>query len=256
MQPVVRIIALFRAYAALSVALVMAFSWLVSGCGNGFMSSVPSETISMPAPGDPIGLTPPEDAFPSEPGVEPVELPTALWDSVRSEGPEWTQHVYKDLFDSAFEFDSAVPQDIGDFCPNYMGLSARERKSFWLYFVSVIAQFESGFRPEVSFQESFNDSRGRPVISRGLLQISIESANGYGCGFRRQSELHDPLRNLSCGVEILSHWLERDNRIAGGRGQSARGAGRYWSIFRPSHRRFQDVKDALRSAPMCNARID
>ena len=47
-----------------------------------------------------------------------------------------------------------------------------------------MARYESGFKPEATYKENFKDSQGRFIISRGLYQLSVESANqkAYGCG--------------------------------------------------------------------------
>lgn len=99
--------------------------------------------------------------------------------------------------------------------------------------VSIMAKYESSFKPETQFKESFNDSKGKPVISRGLLQLSIESANqkAYGCNIKKAEELHNPKTNLECAVKIVVFQANKSGTLMdGNRG----GASAYWSVARKS----------------------
>lgn len=157
---------------------------------------------------------------------------TPLWESKVSGSREWTNHLYSELDRLGNDLLDVIPADAGTFCPNYRNLNYDERKKYWIFMISAMTRFESGFDPKTSFKEGFNDSSGRPVISRGLLQLSIESSRGYDCGLRDAEELHDPFKNLSCGVRILDRWLGRDGRIAGKVDGKWRGGARYWSVLR------------------------
>lgn len=99
--------------------------------------------------------------------------------------------------------------------------------------LAKMAQFESSFKPETSYKESFKDSKGKNVISRGLLQLSIESANQspYQCNIKKEQDLHDPKINLECAVKIAVRWINKDGEFFGG---DKNGLGRYWSVGRKS----------------------
>ena len=128
---------------------------------------------------------------------------------------------------------TSTPSDIANWCPAFAGQTPEERKAFWSYLMSSLMKFESNYDTTVSFQESFNDRFGNPVISRGLLQLSKESANGYGCGIGDPKELHDPKTNLQCSVRIMNRWLDRDGAIVRKTAPNKwRGFARYWSPFR------------------------
>jgi soluble lytic murein transglycosylase-like protein len=94
-------------------------------------------------------------------------------------------------------------------------------------------QYESGFDPSQTYTESFTDRSGNRVVSTGLLQLSQESARGYGHSVTTQ-DLMDPYVNLQVGVDILEHWVSRDGVIAG---DGNTGGGRYWSVLRPTGKR-------------------
>lgn len=155
-----------------------------------------------------------------------------LWENKVADGKEWTLHVKNELDRLGKNLLDVIPADKGLFCPRYQELSYEQRKQYWAFLISSMVKFESNFKTNTTYKEGFNDSNGNRVISRGLLQISIESANSYGCGFKNSQELHDPKKNLSCGIRILDRWLDRDNRIAGKVGGKWQGGARYWAVLR------------------------
>ena len=155
-----------------------------------------------------------------------------LWETKVKDGLSWTNYVMKSLDSLGPDMLNVVPADTDLFCPRFPQMTHEERKIFWTFFISAMAKFESGFNTNSTYQESFSDSSGQPVVSRGLLQISIESGNAYGCGFSQASDLHDPFKNLSCGIRILNRWLKNDDRFAGYVDSKWRGGARYWSVLR------------------------
>jgi hypothetical protein len=103
--------------------------------------------------------------------------------------------------------------------------------------MSALTRFESNFDPSVEFTEpNIFNAQGNRVISRGLLQISRESANGYGCGIANEQQLHDPATNLACAVRIMNRLVPRDD-VIGSTASPWRGMAAYWSPFRRPDRR-------------------
>ena len=147
------------------------------------------------------------------------------------------------------------PADISQFCPNYPRLAKPERRKFWVGLLSAMSKPESNFQPEAKYQERFRDGKGRPVVSRGLLQISIESANQkrYDCDIRHPGLLHDPVINLACGVRILSKWVSTDGVIASRSPLQHQGGGRYWSTLRAHNGKISAIAEFTRSLPFCGA---
>lgn len=186
---------------------------------------------------------------------EPTSLRNAvpLWEAANSKTTTWTQHVYRELDTLGVSLLKSVPADVGTFCPNYKNLSDSNRKAFWTFLLSAMTRFESNFNPDSKYTESFKDSKGQRVVSRGLLQLSIESANAYGCGFKSANELHDPLRNLSCGLRILNRWMAADQRIAGKVNGGWRGGARYWSVLRTTNKNaYPSIVKWTQSLALCN----
>lgn len=139
----------------------------------------------------------------------------------------------------------AEPKDIADFCGNWKGI---DRVKFYEAMLAAMAKRESAWDPTTKYTESFSDAKGVKVVSRGLLQISIESANqsAYKCNIKNANELHDPSINLNCGVKILNYWA-KDGYLA----KDKLGAGRYWSTMRPGTSK-EYIRNKLKE--FCNAR--
>ncbi|MBU6375448.1 MAG: transglycosylase SLT domain-containing protein [Bdellovibrionales bacterium] len=156
----------------------------------------------------------------------------ARWERPNGANVEWSDFAFNEIRRQGDVLTQSAPQDINEFCPIYPSLRDDEKREFWVYFISTIAELESSHRPALFYQESFRDSSGQLVVSRGLLQMSLQSANAYGCGFKTSADLHDPFQNLSCGIKILSRWIGRDGRITGQGSKGWMGGGRYWSVLR------------------------
>lgn len=167
----------------------------------------------------------------------------------------WTAYAEAAVVTS--KLPSLVPNDVDKFCPSYASRSDSERVVFWVGLLSIVARPESDFKPDATYTESFKDSDGSPVVSRGLLQISIESANQkrYSCSVRRAEDLHDPRVNLACGVKILDAWVRLDNVIATYYGERPVGGGRYWSTLReknhPKRNHLPEITRFTRSLSVC-----
>lgn len=155
----------------------------------------------------------------------------AAWNKVNKDG-SWTRAAERAV--KATTLPDLVPRDIKTFCPRYDGLDADQRTRFWVGLLSAMAKPESNFKPATQYIEpDIFDANGQHVISRGLLQISMESVNqhAYGCGIRSAPDLHKVDVNLSCAARIMQHWVRTDGLIAA-TSKPAVGAARYWSVLR------------------------
>lgn len=217
--------------------------------GNEINREPASQTIPSPTPKSTPTPTPkPTPTPPSSVGGHAKPI----WESQHSDGVNWTAHVMDKLDTLGVDMADTVPADFKTFCPRYHKLSYTQRKEFFTYLMSAMTKFESGFKPSTFYKEDFNDSNGNPVISRGLLQISIESANSYGCALRDAQQLHDPYLNLNCGIRILNRWIgQRDYRIAGKISDRWKGGARYWSVLRTTSGSFAKVVALTSSTSLC-----
>lgn len=147
---------------------------------------------------------------------------------------EWSKFAYEGLELYGKEMLAANPMDSSLWC-----LPKEKRKEYYTWLISFMSKFESSHNPKVQYRENFRDGHGDLVISRGLLQLSKESANLYGCNIKDANELHDPRTNIHCAVRILNRWIVRDKVIA----NEKLGGGRYWSVLRPGLK-----KDSIRNS--------
>lgn len=178
----------------------------------------------------------------------------AAWSEQNRDG-SWTRAAEKAVANSPLI--QVSPADVREFCPRYSRLSTIDRRKFWVGLLSAMALPESGFNPARFFQERFHDAKGRPVVSRGLLQISIESANQkrYDCEVEHAGLLHDPVINLRCGVKILAKWVKDDGVIASNvRNGTHKGGGRYWSTLRKKTGHVEKIQQFTRELSFCKTR--
>lgn len=178
--------------------------------------------------------------------------------------PQWTNHLYseikkygKPLWDSNLLKSNPI-RDVQSYCPNFYNLSVEQKIQFWTHYFYWIAKFESGFDPEN------NNSHG----DTGLLQISRNIPKLYKCDMNKNRisrELRDPLKNLSCGVKILTKLVSEDHVISisrenkesknrNKRRQTTKnnylGAARHWGSVRESQHMSQ-IQSELEELPFC-----
>lgn len=232
------------------IALALAYCFGMSGCkGSGSVVDEMTQAKvgeAAPRPTQPVAAVP-----------APVKY-MADWDS-QSQGDLWTEYVFKALNELGAPL--LAISEVGDakeYCPRFASLTEAERRQFYIMLISSMARFESGFKPELKYQESFKDSDGRYIISRGLTQMSIESANGYGCKIARAEDLHDPETNLRCTVRVLAKWIPQDKMI-GSYGISPKtgkeahlGGGRYWAVLRKTSESRVRIQAKTKALAFCN----
>lgn len=168
---------------------------------------------------------------PTEPD-EIDELGKARWESSSGENREWTVYTFKKIDTAAPDLIKKTPGDIENFCPSYPSLRPAQKKNFWIYLLSAMAELESNFNPALNYTEDFTDSSGRRVVSRGLLQLSMESGLAYGCPLKKETDLNSPTANLDCALRIINRWIKTDGVIRGGGTGAWKGGARYWAVLR------------------------
>ena len=174
----------------------------------------------------------------------------AAWKRVNTDG-SWT--LAAEIAVKATTLVTLVPKDIKAFCPAYDGLGVDKRTRFWVGLLSAIAKPESGFKPETKYVEpDIVDANSQNVVSRGLLQISMESANqrAYGCGIQQAEDLHKVEVNLNCAARIMRHWVEKDGLIAAA-SMPAVGGARYWSVLRAWRGHLGEITGITKDMEVC-----
>ncbi|MBX3019409.1 MAG: transglycosylase SLT domain-containing protein [Bdellovibrionaceae bacterium] len=179
--------------------------------------------------------------------AENPDVKPAAWEKRGPEARQWTLHTYNELRQTLPSPADLTPRDLKDFCPEYTTMARKDRLNFWVQLVSAMTRYESGFKPETEHTENFKDQYGRQVVSRGLLQMSIGSVEKQ-CGIVHVNQLHNPFRNLSCGVKLLVRYVSRDGVLSDKVGDNYQGGARYWAVLRPGHKDFlANIQSATKS---------
>jgi len=122
------------------------------------------------------------------------------------------------------------PKDKAEWCWK----SGESAVSFYNRLFSAIAKFESNYKADTVYKESFKDRFGNNVLSVGIMQNSQESCTLVYRHPSTTQSLKDPYNNLSCSVKIAARWIPSDSVIAQ---DSKRGLARYYSTMRGSGKR-------------------
>ena len=244
----------------LSTTLVLGSATGAYGMGAPYPGSmatpIPSPTatpVATPTPkpsATPKPTTTPVASKPSSTPIPSVAL-APLWDAQAADGASWTAHLSTSMETLGTSLLTVNPADGATFCPQYANLSTAQRKAFWIYLISAMAKFESNFKPSMTFTESFKNADGEYVVSRGLLQLSVEDGAIYGCGFTSSDSVYDPDLNLDCSVRILNYWMKKDARIAGQVNGAWRGGARYWSTLRSTGAPYASIVKLTDKIPFC-----
>lgn len=148
--------------------------------------------------------------------------------------PDLTKILVREIKNSGL--DKLLPKDAKEF--GYK--SGMDMVEFWGNILVQMMKYESSWKPETTYLEAFKDSKGKRVLSSGLFQISVESANNTKRGNckAKQSDLIKADFNIWCSLRILKALIiERDiNRLAGRGMVNGKidwyGGARYWSVLR------------------------
>lgn len=146
------------------------------------------------------------------------------------------------------------PADRAQWCPTYDKLTEAQQAAFYGVLIGEASRWESKFKPETNTYECrktcvysggcrYVEGRGYCmlgghkldgglVISRGLMQMSLESAQGIGCDVAKPSDLNDPEKNLTCAVKAFAYYITRGGQIATKVDGKWRGAAAYFAVFR------------------------
>jgi len=174
----------------------------------------------------------------------------AAWNKVNLDG-SWTRTAEAAV--RATTLATLVPKDIDTFCPRYASRDAEERTRFWVGLLSAMAQPESNFKLSTKYVEpDIRDAHNQNVVSRGLLQISMESANqaAYDCAIKNAQDLHEVDVNLHCAARIMQHWVRKEGRIAAP-SRPVMGAARYWSVLRGAKKHLGAITEFTRKMAVC-----
>ena len=174
----------------------------------------------------------------------------AAWASKNPAGA-WTKAAEAAVAETSLP--KASPADVAMFCPNYKLLDFTERTQFWVGLLSAVAHPESGFNPTARHVERIADKYENPVVSRGLLQLSLGTAKSpvLGCAVSDAADLEKPETNLACGARLLANLVKRDGLISNQGGRLGKGGSSAWPVLRHQSNRFPAITRFTRQLPVC-----
>jgi len=176
---------------------------------------------------------------------------TYTWDW-RRDNMEYHVCAKEMIMEEAPDLVETVPEDIENYKPDYEQLSHESRLEFWGMLLSSISWMESSHRTDLSYEENgIKDQKGNNVISRGLLQLSYESARSYLPELETPEQLHDPNTSLRIGAIALNRFIQKDGAISKGKRGSWQGAARYWSVMR-KNAKHEQIQEWLKHADYQN----
>jgi hypothetical protein len=197
------------------------------------------EPVTKPAPATPID-------------AKKVELGGDTWD------PEWDEIVEKALPPEMLS--SRVPRDVRRFCPRFYVMSEVDKRAYWAYFFQALAGAEAGLDPRTRVRHTEpevavrDDVTGRMVRSEGLLQLTYEDQERYGCDFDWTADrtlppkdpaktILQPKNNLECGVKILTKQIIDQHKPLFARTG-------YWSTLQPGTISFKVFVKQMTNPPL------
>jgi hypothetical protein len=207
-------------------------------------------------------VTPPQAQEKPAPPTPMAEQKAELGDD-ETWNPDWDK-IVEDAIPSDL-LSSKVSKDVKNFCPRFSSLPVADKRAYWAYFFQALAGAEAGLRttadvrhtePQVAVVDGVSH---RMVRSEGLLQLTYEDADRYGCDFDwdgdKQLAEHDPDKsilqpknNLQCGVRILTTQLIDQHKPLVTRSS-------YWSTLRPGWPGYSTFVKQMANTPEACGRV-
>jgi hypothetical protein len=229
----------------LGLVVICALFFGAAGCGK-------REEARATAPSGPVA--PPMKPAPATPILaKKVELGEATHWNV-----EWDKII--ELAIPPEMVSDQVPRDVRRFCPRFNQMQEADKRAFWAYFFQALAGAEAGLKPttrvrhtepEVAVKDKVT---GRAVRSEGLLQLTYEDQQRYGCDFDWEHDkalpandpektILQPKNNLECGVKILENQIiEQKKPLLSSTG--------YWSTLRPGTVSYRVFAKQMTNVPL------
>ena len=221
---------------------VSAVAGAISGCKD--RPAPQAHNIAPPAP-----ATKPAPSTPIEQKKE--ELGGVTWD------PLWDLLVEKALPPELLSATAA--RAVRSYCPRFAEEPEADKRAFWAYVFQALAGAEAGLDPTTNVHHTDaavnrkDTVSNRPVRQEGLLQLTYQDADRYGCDFdwerdRRLPEkdpgktILQPGQNLACGIKIMQNQI-----ITQGKPLIVRSS--YWSTLQPGTASYRVFAKQMANVP-------
>ena len=154
----------------------------------------------------------------------------------------------------------AAAKAVRSYCPNFETEAEADKRAFWAYLFQALAGAEAGLDPTVNVHHTeaavakTDGVTKRPVRAEGLMQVTYEDNDRYGCEFDwendRKLKEHDaersilqPGKNLGCGVKIMENQI-----ITQGKPLLSRTS--YWSTLHPGTASYRVFAKQMANVPV------
>lgn len=237
---------------ALVCALLLGLSSL---CAQQTNPATPPKPAAQPDPSQPPPTSPPPNAI-KHATATPIDVKKAELGEEPLWNPDWDIIIENALPPSMLTHQ--VPRDVRRFCPRFYRMSDTDKRAFWAYFFQALAGAEAGLNPtshvrHVGALIARDPVTHRPVHCEGLLQLSYQDSQRYGCNFDwdadRKLPASDPDRtilqpknNLECGVKILTRQIIDSHKPIFWRLS-------YWATLRPGTPSYRIFAHQMTSPP-------
>lgn len=217
-------------------------------------------TAAQPPVPVPAGPVPPHEIKPAPP--TPIAMKKVELGSENTWDPQWDVLIEENLPNELMTPEMA--KAVRPFCPRFGGLSQADKRAFWAYLFQALAGAEAGLRPTADVKHldptvAVRDKVSqRTVRQQGLLQLTYEDSQRYGCDFDWEKDKHlrrgDPEKtilrpetNLLCGIKIMKNQLVDLNRPLVTKKS-------YWGTLRPGTVSYKVFAKQMANVPMaCGA---
>ncbi len=191
-------------------------------------------------------------AAPATPIAEQKEeLGGKTWD------PAWDVLVEKALPPEMLSGTAA--RAVAGFCPRFARESEADKRAFWAYVFQAMAGAEAGLEPAITVRHTeaavtrIDGVSKRPVRQEGLLQLTYDDSDRYGCDFDWEKDrklglknpnrtILQPANNLGCGVKIMKRQIIDQKKPMVVKTS-------YWSTLQPGTKSYQVFKKQMANVP-------
>jgi hypothetical protein len=220
-----------------------------------------SMAVTQPPVPVPPGPVPPHEIKPAPP--TPISVKKAALGSENTWDPQWDVLIEENLPGELMT--PQMAKAVRPFCPRFGALSQADKRAFWAYLFQAMAGAEAGLRPTADVRHPDSTVAVRDKVSlrtvrqQGLLQLTYEDSQRYGCDFDWEKDKHlpagdpdkttlQPEKNLLCGIRIMKNQLIDLNRpLVTGKS--------YWGTLRPGTASYKVFAQQMANAPMaCGAK--
>jgi hypothetical protein len=209
----------------------------------------------------PPGPVPAQQIKPAPP--TPIDVKKQQLGSENTWDPQWDVLIEENLPPELLQPEMA--QAVRPFCPRFAQLNEADKRSFWAYMFQALAGAEAGLKPTADVKHldptvAVEDKVShRTTRQQGLLQLTYEDSDRYGCDFDWEQDKHlkvgdpdktilQPRNNLLCGLRIMKNQLVDLNR-------PLVESKSYWGTLRPGTVSYQVFARQMANVPMaCGAK--